>query len=378
MIRLGSKVSLVRLFVSPSWYHNILRFRSNPISSSHQRLTPCPVTIITKRCFHQPHAPDTVNPPGKVKRYLVDNCVRFAESYERFLEKRYPKVFEVYQMFKIGIRDFIADTKMYYNVTTELWTGKSLSCFTRKELETYKQYPKDVWKVSPTLIISALPFANYIVFPIAYMFPKWFLSPHFWSEKHKEDIWGEILVKRLNHCSPVLSHLRSQCRHMDEDNPFKEKLQHVIKKLKETHQLTVDEILSLKPLFEDYPCHLNKISIAYLRQLAMCNGLSMRRSKLVDDTLLIHYIDLAMGREGIENLSTQDLAKACYDRFLNPVGTTHKQQIEHLCQWLEVSKEVDENSLSLLLHLPVFLSYNQPSNRSVKKPSLKQTQEKSQ
>ena len=29
------------------------------------------------------------------------------------------------------------------------------------------QYPKDVWKVSPTLIISALPFANYVIFPIA-------------------------------------------------------------------------------------------------------------------------------------------------------------------------------------------------------------------
>uniref|UniRef100_A0A0L8HFH9 Reverse transcriptase domain-containing protein n=1 Tax=Octopus bimaculoides TaxID=37653 RepID=A0A0L8HFH9_OCTBM len=300
----------------------------------------CNVSVHTQQ-YHQPHPPDTVSPPGKLKRYLVDNCVRFAESYERFLEKRYPKVFEVYRMFKVGIRDFIADTRMYYNVTTELWTGKSLNCFSRKELEIYKQYPKDVWKVSPTLIISALPFANYVVFPIAYMYPKWFLSPHFWSDKHKEMIWGDILAKRMSHCSPVIYYLGSQCRHMDEDNPLKEKLQLAISKLKQTHQLTVDEILTLKPLFEDYPCHINKISIAYLRQLAMCNGLSMRRSKLVDDTLLLHYIDLAIGREGIENLSSQDLSKACYDRFLNPVGVPHKEQLRHLCQWLEISKEVD-------------------------------------
>ncbi|XP_029657199.1 LETM1 domain-containing protein 1 [Octopus sinensis] len=369
MVCFGPKVFLVRLFGAPSWYHNVIQFRLKSVS-----VTPAPaqwtVTTITKRWYHQPHPPDTVSPPGKLKRYLVDNCVRFAESYERFLEKRYPKVFEVYRMFKVGIRDFIADTRMYYNVTTELWTGKSLNCFSRKELEIYKQYPKDVWKVSPTLIISALPFANYVVFPIAYMYPKWFLSPHFWSDKHKEMIWGEILAKRMNHCSPVIYYLGSQCRHMDEENPLKEKLQLAISKLKQTHQLTVDEILTLKPLFEDYPCHINKISIAYLRQLAMCNGLSMRRSKLVDDTLLLHYIDLAMGREGIENLSSQDLAKACYDRFLNPVGVPHKEQLSHLCQWLEISKEVDENSLSLLLHLPVFLSYNQPSNHSLTKRSL--------
>ena len=48
------------------------------------------------------HPPDTVKPPSKLKRYLVDNCVRFAEWYEQFLERRYPKLFHVYKIFKIG------------------------------------------------------------------------------------------------------------------------------------------------------------------------------------------------------------------------------------------------------------------------------------
>lgn len=323
-----------------------------------------------QRCYSLSHPPDTVSPPSKLKRYLVDNCVRFAEWYERFLERRYPKVFQVYKIFKIGIRDFIADTKMYYDVTTDLWTGKSLNDFTRKELGVYRQYPKDVWKVSPVLIISALPFANYVVFPIAYMYPKWFLSPQFWTSEQKETIWGGQLAKRLRHCPLALRHLRVRHTHMDDDHPLQEKLKVTLNKIRHFQNLSVAEILDLKPLFEDYPCHIEKISIAYVRQLAKCNNLPLRRSKLIDSTLVAHYTDLAMGREGIENLNDEELAKACYERSLNPVGISREEQLRHLCDWVEVSRAIDENSLSLLLHLPIFLAYNKPTNRQLSGRSL--------
>lgn len=267
------------------------------------------------------------------------------------------------------------DTKMYYLVTTNLWTGKSLNDFTRKELEVYKQYPRDVWKVSPVLIISALPFANYIVFPIAYMYPKWFLSPQFWTSEQKEAIWGEQLAKRLGHCPVVLRNLRARHAHMDDDHPLQEKLKNMLNKIRHLQSLTVKEILALKPLFEDYPCHLEKISIAYVRQLAKCNGLPLRRSKLIDATLIVHYTDLALGREGIENLSNEELAKACYSRSLNPVGISRNEQLQYLCQWVEVSRAINENSLSLWLHLPLFLAYNQPTNRQLTGRSLQWKQQ---
>lgn len=38
-----------------------------------------------------------------------------------------------------GIRDFFADTRMYYTVATDIWSGRPLSTFTRKELQTYQQ-----------------------------------------------------------------------------------------------------------------------------------------------------------------------------------------------------------------------------------------------
>jgi len=38
-----------------------------------------------------------------------------------------------------GVHEFFIDTKVYYSVATDVWSGKPLSSFTRKELETYKQ-----------------------------------------------------------------------------------------------------------------------------------------------------------------------------------------------------------------------------------------------
>jgi len=38
-----------------------------------------------------------------------------------------------------GVHEFFIDTKMYYGVATDVWSGKPLTSFTRKELETYKQ-----------------------------------------------------------------------------------------------------------------------------------------------------------------------------------------------------------------------------------------------
>jgi len=39
----------------------------------------------------------------------------------------------------IGVHEFFIDTKTYYSVATDIWSGKPLGSFTRKELETYQQ-----------------------------------------------------------------------------------------------------------------------------------------------------------------------------------------------------------------------------------------------
>jgi hypothetical protein len=56
------------------------------------------------------------------------------------------------------------------------------------------------------------------------------------------------------------------------------------------------------------------------------------------------------------------VSQACFLRGLNPVTMKMEDMVHWLTQWISVSEAVDTTSLSLLLHCPILLGYNQPSN----------------
>lgn len=56
------------------------------------------------------------------------------------------------------------------------------------------------------------------------------------------------------------------------------------------------------------------------------------------------------------------LLQAVSFRGLNPVNMSTESMQEWLNQWLSVSSEVNEISISLLLHCPILLAYNHPNN----------------
>lgn len=71
-----------------------------------------------------------------------------------------------YRDIKIGVKDFYMDMKMYFKINS-IVNSKGIKALTRKEMELYSQMPKDMLKVAPVLIIAALPFMNYVIFPLA-------------------------------------------------------------------------------------------------------------------------------------------------------------------------------------------------------------------
>lgn len=74
----------------------------------------------------------------------------------------------VYRIFVVGVKDFYQDMKKFMKITRIANTStQGLRALTRKELELYYQMPKDMGKVAPVIIISALPLANYVIFPLA-------------------------------------------------------------------------------------------------------------------------------------------------------------------------------------------------------------------
>ena len=71
--------------------------------------------------------------------------------------------------FDFTLQDFSVETKDYVMIKKRMiFSSAKPQDLSKKEIELYYRMPKEMWTVGPVLLISALPFANYVVFPIAY------------------------------------------------------------------------------------------------------------------------------------------------------------------------------------------------------------------
>lgn len=73
----------------------------------------------------------------------------------------------IYKVFIIGIKDFYKDLKTYISLRLKVTGSNDFSNITRKDIELYHKMPADMFKVAPVLILSAIPFGNYFIFPLA-------------------------------------------------------------------------------------------------------------------------------------------------------------------------------------------------------------------
>lgn len=100
-----------------------------------------------------------------IQQYALSRYMQLVRSYEKVLEKKFPTAMHVYRIFMVGIKDFYRDMKYYFKIHRRL-SSAGFKCLTRNEIELYYHMPKDMMRVAPMLILSTLPFANYIVFPL--------------------------------------------------------------------------------------------------------------------------------------------------------------------------------------------------------------------
>lgn len=77
-------------------------------------------------------------------------------------------------------------------------------------------------KVAPVFLISALPLANYVIFPLAYMYPRTFLSPQFWSIQQKFQFQTDFLRERLKHNMRVFRFMQTKLDESRKDTQYTE------------------------------------------------------------------------------------------------------------------------------------------------------------
>lgn len=198
------------------------------------------------RLIHKNVSPEGSEKPKStttIKHYALSRYMQLVKSYEKVLEKKFPTALHVYRIFMVGIKDFYRDMKFYFKIYRRLSMPAGFKCLTRKEIELYHQMPKDMMRVAPMLILSTLPFANYIVLPLVwvimpkvkhaywcsflwtfhlnlsknvcswtgrYLFPRQLLCQHFWTLQQRTEFAMERLRIRLYNYRPVFRCVQAQ------------------------------------------------------------------------------------------------------------------------------------------------------------------------
>jgi hypothetical protein len=107
----------------------------------------------------------------EIKSYALAKYADYVRNYEKVLEVRFPRAMKVYRIFSVGVKEFYHDTKELIRVIglarMAKKTGAGVESLKLKEIIHLYRMPREMLRVAPVLLISALPFANYIVFPVA-------------------------------------------------------------------------------------------------------------------------------------------------------------------------------------------------------------------
>lgn len=127
------------------------------------------ITVISSRFAPVNHPKQTKalkTEKEKVRMYIVQRYIDYVNNYTTVLEKRFPTAVKMYRVFSIGIKDFLSDLKTYITLRLKITKDKGFSNMSRKDIELFQKMPADMWRIAPVLFLSAIPFGNYIIFPL--------------------------------------------------------------------------------------------------------------------------------------------------------------------------------------------------------------------
>lgn len=103
-----------------------------------------------------------------IRGYALKRFVNYIKNYEQLLEKKFPGAMRVYRVFMDGVKLFGRDMIQLLKIRSKMAIGeKDFDTMTRRELELCHQMPRDMRRVGPIILISAIPFAHYVTMPIA-------------------------------------------------------------------------------------------------------------------------------------------------------------------------------------------------------------------
>ncbi|OQV12225.1 hypothetical protein BV898_13488 [Hypsibius exemplaris] len=299
-------------------------------------------------------------------RSLYTPIGRVVNSYNAFLHKNYPKLYDLQTAIVHGTKKTFSDSRDYAIASSRYVQGKPLEY--RLAVVRW-QYPRDLLKLSPVLALLLIPFSSIALLPLVYFFPGMF-TRHFWTEDERKRFVARKVRRRLSVVEPELLPFISRSIEKLEKRQEQELMWYAVGRVKEGAVLTAEEVRDMEPIFTRYPFAREHLPNDVVWNLAWLNNTlpwSLRR-------FCVHLseMDKLLERNGLAQLTVPEVRHAVLIRCGN--GNAEVEDMRNFLQlWIKASNSLADPVVSLRLFLPVFLCYKHPLNREVLVPSNSST-----
>lgn len=207
----------------------------------------------------------------KIRGYILTRYMEYVKNYEKVIEKKFPTALHLYRTFKVGMKEFYRDLLVYMKIIRVLnLTTDGLKSLTLNEIEIYHKMPRDMIKVAPVLVLSALPMTNYIIFPLAYFYPRQMLCTHFWTIQQRSEFQIYYLRQRLLNHRPTFRCMQEQLDTLKEHRLYNDWAE-ILGLVGSGAQPTTEQIIACKELFESGPYQIGYLKGSHVVCLDSCN-----------------------------------------------------------------------------------------------------------
>jgi len=298
---------------------------------------------------------------------LSSQMSKLTGFYDRQLERHFPAFYKIYRIYKDGIKGYWNEGKALMKLKI---SSKNINDYTLDEIILTHKLPQEISRLVPVLLFACLPFCQYLILPLAYKYPRRLMTYHFWTPEQQRQFAIEEHAERLPYYNAVLRQVRSALA-KTADGDQKALLSQLIEVVENGGTARPDLLSRCIPLFSDKgPLSLSAISASHVTDLLRMHGMRVgwipwsRRAKLDFYANTMHYMDFTLAKsKKLIFLTDKQFRVVCSMRGMNPASPVDEQMEQWFQQWLAISKCVMSQNYSLLLHSPLFLSYNQACNK---------------
>ncbi|CAI9621775.1 unnamed protein product [Staurois parvus] len=310
-----------------------------------RRLMKCIITL------YQPCHLSTNQKPRTILSILTSKARHLNARYEQFLERKFPNFYTLYSTFMKGFRMVLLDGKEVHVIKKNMISqGLKYYQLPYREMEKLRQFRRDIIKAAPVMIISIPPFANYFVFVLMYFFPRQMLIRHFWTPKQQQEFLEIYHSMREEVYEDVLESLQIATSKVSEEPLHNNMVQLFTQVQNGVHPQLVD-IEAIKAAFSGPPLCMTELDIPQMKALSRVMFLTPHlpgfflKRRLRSHILEIWHLDTSLLQLGVDELTDEEVKRACYIRGLNSAHLGTEACRRWLSCWIQLSRDLEGKTL---------------------------------